>query len=223
MASRIEKRIILSDDISGEEAEGIETLVFATDGEVYTIDLTAANATEFREAIAPFLRHARKTTRAHLVRSLKPARRGRPRTRQVPAERERREEVKAEIPEGAIQLELQDTPISAPAESVEDDGNSTPEGRFPRKGIESEALSELGGSPVAPPVFKAPDFSNGSDDDVPETWRPCMPLRDEYEPDAATKAKMWRALLQAPIEKVTPEIMKDWRGFYEQKVWQRAG
>lgn len=233
MARRIEKIERASDDLTGEEGGDVTNVVFALGGEVYEIDLDSANLAEYEAFMGRYRQVARKATKACLLRSLKPSTAGRPRTRQVPAERVRRSEVKETIPVPAplerepapTQHEAPDIPEtlrSADRRSAEGIGNSTPEGRFPQQGKESQALLEPGGSPVAPPVLEVLDFSDESDD-VPQPWRPCMPRWGEYDTDAAAKAVMWRTLLQAPVEHVTPEIMKDWRGFYQQKVWLRAG
>lgn len=56
MAQRVQ--IILEDDYDGSEAD--ETVSFALDGAEYEIDLSSANATELRNALAPWLAHARK-------------------------------------------------------------------------------------------------------------------------------------------------------------------
>ncbi|MGH3412463.1 MAG: histone-like nucleoid-structuring protein Lsr2 [Marmoricola sp.] len=58
MAQKV--NIILVDDIDGSEAE--ETVPFALDGEKYAIDLNAKNAKKLRDAIAPYVAHARKET-----------------------------------------------------------------------------------------------------------------------------------------------------------------
>jgi hypothetical protein len=50
--------IVLVDDIDGTPAD--ETVSFALDGKEYEIDLTTKNATKLRDAIAPYLGHARK-------------------------------------------------------------------------------------------------------------------------------------------------------------------
>lgn len=52
----------LTDDIDGGDAD--ETVSFALDGTAYEIDLNEENAAALRDAIAPFLGHARKGTRA---------------------------------------------------------------------------------------------------------------------------------------------------------------
>lgn len=57
MAQRVQ--IILEDDYDGGEAD--ETVSFALDGAEYEIDLSTSNATELRNALAPWLAHARKT------------------------------------------------------------------------------------------------------------------------------------------------------------------
>ncbi|HEY5981646.1 MAG TPA: Lsr2 family protein [Microlunatus sp.] len=56
MAQRVQ--IILEDDYDGGEAD--ETVTFALDGAEYEIDLSTTNANELRNALAPWLSHARK-------------------------------------------------------------------------------------------------------------------------------------------------------------------
>ena len=56
MAQRVQ--IILEDDYDGGEAD--ETVTFGLDGAEYEIDLSTANATDLRNAFAPWLAHARK-------------------------------------------------------------------------------------------------------------------------------------------------------------------
>ena len=58
MAQKVQ--IILEDDLDGGEAD--ETVSFALDGTSYEIDLNDANATKMREALAPYVAHARKVT-----------------------------------------------------------------------------------------------------------------------------------------------------------------
>ena len=50
--------IVLVDDIDGSNAE--ETVSFALDGKEYEIDLSAKNAGKLRDALAPYVGHARK-------------------------------------------------------------------------------------------------------------------------------------------------------------------
>lgn len=57
MAQRVQ--IILEDDYDGGVAD--ETVSFALDGTEYEIDLSAKNASVLRDAISPWLGHARKT------------------------------------------------------------------------------------------------------------------------------------------------------------------
>lgn len=57
MAQRVE--VVLVDDLDGGPAD--ETVQFALDGVSYEIDLTAANAQSMRDALAPYLGHARRT------------------------------------------------------------------------------------------------------------------------------------------------------------------
>ena len=56
MAQRVQ--IILEDDYDGSQAD--ETVTFALDGAEYEIDLSSKNADSLREALAPWLGHARK-------------------------------------------------------------------------------------------------------------------------------------------------------------------
>jgi hypothetical protein len=57
MAQRVQ--IILEDDFDGGKAD--ETVAFSLDGAEYEIDLSAGNAKNLRDALAPWLAHARKT------------------------------------------------------------------------------------------------------------------------------------------------------------------
>jgi len=56
MAQKV--NIVLVDDIDGTPAE--ETVSFALDGKEYEIDLSAKNAGKLRDALAPYVGHARK-------------------------------------------------------------------------------------------------------------------------------------------------------------------
>lgn len=56
MAQKV--NIVLVDDLDGSEAD--ETVAFGLDGTSYEIDLTSANAEKLREALAPYVGHARK-------------------------------------------------------------------------------------------------------------------------------------------------------------------
>ena len=56
MAQKVQ--IVLIDDIDGGPAD--ETITFAVDGTSYVIDLSTANAARLRNAMAPFVGHARK-------------------------------------------------------------------------------------------------------------------------------------------------------------------
>lgn len=51
--------IVLVDDIDGTPAD--ETVSFALDGKEYEIDLNTKNAEKLRDAIAPYLGHARRS------------------------------------------------------------------------------------------------------------------------------------------------------------------
>ena len=57
MAQRV--NVILVDDIDGSEAA--ETLTFGLDGVQYEIDLSTDNADKFRDLLAPYVGHARRS------------------------------------------------------------------------------------------------------------------------------------------------------------------
>ena len=59
MAQRV--NVVLVDDLDGSDA--VETVSFALDGVDYEIDLNAAHADALREALAPYVGHARKVGR----------------------------------------------------------------------------------------------------------------------------------------------------------------
>lgn len=52
-------KVILIDDVEGGEAD--ETVTFALDGVSYEIDLTSERAAQLRDAMAPWVGHARKS------------------------------------------------------------------------------------------------------------------------------------------------------------------
>lgn len=56
MAQKV--NIVLVDDLDGTDAD--ETVTFGLDGSTYEIDLSVANATALREALAGYVGHARK-------------------------------------------------------------------------------------------------------------------------------------------------------------------
>jgi hypothetical protein len=58
MAQKVQ--VILVDDVDGGEAA--ETLTFALDGISYEIDVSATNAEAIREALAPWVDHARRVS-----------------------------------------------------------------------------------------------------------------------------------------------------------------
>lgn len=56
----IRRTTTIVDDLTGEPLDDAgESLSFLVDGRAYEIDLTAANATAFREALAPYIEAAR--------------------------------------------------------------------------------------------------------------------------------------------------------------------
>ena len=63
--------VALEDDLDGGSAE--ETVRFSFDGEDYEIDLSRANASAFREQLAPFLEHASRAGRSQPRRSARTA------------------------------------------------------------------------------------------------------------------------------------------------------
>ncbi|HET8605344.1 MAG TPA: Lsr2 family protein [Marmoricola sp.] len=58
MAQKV--NIVLVDDIDGNDAD--ETVSFALDGKEYEIDLNSTNAQKLRDALAPYVGHARRAT-----------------------------------------------------------------------------------------------------------------------------------------------------------------
>lgn len=56
MAQRVQ--VILVDDVSGGDAT--ETVEFGLDGVTYEIDLSDSNAAQLRDALAPWIGHARR-------------------------------------------------------------------------------------------------------------------------------------------------------------------
>ncbi|CDR08099.1 histone-like nucleoid-structuring protein Lsr2 [Streptomyces iranensis] len=60
MAQRVV--VTLSDDLEGGEAE--ETVTFGLDGRLYEIDLSSANASKLRDALAPYVEAGRKRARS---------------------------------------------------------------------------------------------------------------------------------------------------------------
>lgn len=56
MAQKVQ--VVLVDDLDGGDAD--ETVTFALDGVAYEIDLNAKNAAALREALAPWVGHARR-------------------------------------------------------------------------------------------------------------------------------------------------------------------
>ena len=54
-------QVLLVDDLDGGSAD--ETVGFAVDGTSYEIDLSSGNAAKLRDAMAPFIGHARRAGR----------------------------------------------------------------------------------------------------------------------------------------------------------------
>lgn len=71
MAQKVQ--VILVDDVDGGDAE--ESVSFGIDGVNYEIDLSAENAEALREALAPWVGHARRVSgRSRARAAAKPAR-----------------------------------------------------------------------------------------------------------------------------------------------------
>ncbi|CAI9404999.1 MULTISPECIES: histone-like nucleoid-structuring protein Lsr2 [Aestuariimicrobium] len=64
MAQRV--HVVLEDDIDGSPAAS--TISFDFDGASYEIDLNEANAKKFRDAVAPWVSHARRKAKAPRAR-----------------------------------------------------------------------------------------------------------------------------------------------------------
>lgn len=82
MAQKVQ--VILVDDVDGGEAD--ETVSFALDGVSYEIDVSADNAEALREAIAPWLGHARRVGGRSSSRRAAKARNGSAPARTSPAD-----------------------------------------------------------------------------------------------------------------------------------------
>lgn len=68
MAKRV--HVVLEDDLDGTPAQ--ETVSFALDGSSYEIDLSSANADEFRDVLARYVGAARRPDASSRPRSVKP-------------------------------------------------------------------------------------------------------------------------------------------------------
>ena len=64
---------LFTDDISGEQSDDIATHTFSVDGIGYEIDLGADNYDKLLEALAPFIRHGRKTGGSRRGQTKRPA------------------------------------------------------------------------------------------------------------------------------------------------------
>lgn len=102
-------QVVLFDDVVGGTAD--ETVSFAIDGVSYAIDLSAENAAELREALAPWVASARKLPRS------KSARRGSHTVTSGPPANEVREWARAnghDVSErGRISAEIKDAFVAA--------------------------------------------------------------------------------------------------------------
>lgn len=57
------RRFILSDDLTGEEVDGVLTHVFMVDNVFYEFDFAPASMTKFEKAMAPYIKVMRETRR----------------------------------------------------------------------------------------------------------------------------------------------------------------
>ena len=64
MALKVVFRLI--DDLDGSTSDDVERIIFGLDGARYEIDLTEANASQFRQLLAQYIKVARCTGRAPL-------------------------------------------------------------------------------------------------------------------------------------------------------------
>ncbi len=83
--------VSLVDEIDGSEAD--ETVQFALDGVTYEIDLSAENAEELRDALAPYIEHARRAGGRKRTSSRR-RRNGQVTTRSSTAEREQNQAIR---------------------------------------------------------------------------------------------------------------------------------
>lgn len=191
--------IVLSDDLTGEERDGIETIVFAWKGRVLSIDLTEENALEFTNAVEPFASRAREVPKAHLLRTLPKGRAGRPVKRRA----EEPAEVEGQDPIPAVENELSalDTPKT-------------------EQGKESQALSEPESTPVTPQDLDPSDSQDSDPDMPPKKWIPFMPREGEAPSAVEAKARMWSTERGITMTSITPQLMLDWRTFYQRQIWR---
>lgn len=200
---------IVRDDLTNEVAPQAQRIVFVLDGVPMEIDLNEENAAQFREAILPFARNARKTTKACLLRSLRPSR---PRRNAGDAARaavmvERLREAQSRP------MPVEETPVTPPV--VEAEPPDTP---ISSEGKKSEALSEPPGSTTTPQASNVSDFR----DAVPAKWKPYAPDVADTTKDRADKANVWASVTGRPKVQLDNNLMNDWRAFYAQKLWRLA-
>lgn len=89
---------------------------------------------------------------------------------------------------------------------------------LPPQGLESQSIPEPTGTQVTP-LESEPLDSKDPTDEVPQDWRPCMPLPGETRSEQAQKVIMWRTLMGMQIEPVNDKLIADWLTFYSKKVW----
>lgn len=61
------RRVILSDDLTGEESEDVETVVYSLQNTFFEIDLSEASWKKLDSALARFIKVSREVTRAQAI------------------------------------------------------------------------------------------------------------------------------------------------------------
>lgn len=215
------------DDLSDEPRlpEELERVVFVFDGEALELDLDDDNAAMFRQAMSPFVRAARKTSKAAVLATL-------PRKRRH----------LTVVPSPAVMPVSEETaPQGAPFPQTDPDSgsgceDSTLEGRFPLEGNDTDGLTGSEGPPVpetSPDVSESrvpepakPALSLVPDEKTKRAWDQWAAFAPEARDDKADrmlKARQWAGalLVELPDGKVTPEILVQWEEFYRERRWAR--
>lgn len=64
---KMARRVILSDDLTGEESEDVETVTYSLQNTFYEIDLSEASWKKLDSALARFIKVSREVTRAQAI------------------------------------------------------------------------------------------------------------------------------------------------------------
>lgn len=193
------------DDLTGQThlPEELESFAFVFDGEALEIDLTDENAAAFREAMAPFVKAARRTTKSRVMATL-------PR-------RKRHLHAVPDVPPSPEPLQA---PENAPSEEKGDDAEALPDSEGTQ--VPEEAPSALNSSAPEPAPRPALSIvSRPPMEPIPEQWVAYKPERRDDMADRRLKARQWAGAMamQLPDNKVTDEILKRWEGFYRERRW----